>query len=186
MSATRKSYVKSSDYESEEYKFSVSVTRGGKPFAGYDPKRTTSVEEDVMSWKNADHIHAWFVDNVQGGENDYGTYKVHKSMLMSLLSVCEKVLYGSHLVCAPAAFAAAQYVPFSKRQEAKSKLPKVIKNIAAAYKLLPLRDFGQYGLIEYGEAYLQAVEATREWAERMLIDAEANTNSELYYTSFKW
>lgn len=186
MSATRKSYVKSSEYESPEHKYSVSVTRGGKPVVGYDPNRVAYVEEDVMDWDNASHIHAWFVDNVQKGKNDHGTYEVTMDHLMRLLSVCEKVLYGSHLVTKEPVLNSIAFVPFSQRQQAKGSLPKVIKNVAAAYKLLPLRDFGRYGLIEYGEAYLNAVEATREWAERMLVELEGGTKRTIYYSSYTW
>lgn len=43
-------------------------------------------------WRKANHIHNWFVKNVQGGKDDCGTYPVTAKDLMLLRAACVKVL----------------------------------------------------------------------------------------------
>jgi hypothetical protein len=46
----------------------------------------------AMYWRKANAIHRWFVDNVQGGNDDCRTYYVHHSRLRDLLGVINQVL----------------------------------------------------------------------------------------------
>lgn len=48
--------------------------------------------EEVAYWRKANAIHAWFVDNVQGGEDDCATYDVSADQLRELLADTDKVL----------------------------------------------------------------------------------------------
>lgn len=43
-------------------------------------------------WRKANHIHAWFVDHVQGGVDDCEEYVVRKEQLAELRDACETVL----------------------------------------------------------------------------------------------
>jgi hypothetical protein len=51
-----------------------------------------SVEIELGYWRKANHIHKWFVDNVQNGVDNCGEYFVSKADLEMLLTVCEQVL----------------------------------------------------------------------------------------------
>ena len=51
-----------------------------------------SVEIELGYWRKANHIHKWFVDNVQNGVDNCGEYLVRKADLEMLLTVCEQVL----------------------------------------------------------------------------------------------
>lgn len=51
-----------------------------------------SVEIELGYWRKANHIHKWFVDNVQNGVDNCGEYFVRKADLEMLLTVCEQVL----------------------------------------------------------------------------------------------
>lgn len=51
-----------------------------------------SIEEHVGYWRKANQIHNWFVENVQGGEDDCGSYVVSEEQLEELKSLCEQVL----------------------------------------------------------------------------------------------
>lgn len=46
----------------------------------------------VAYWRKANAIHAWFVDNVQGGNDDCGEYLVSRKNLSDLKDVCYDVL----------------------------------------------------------------------------------------------
>lgn len=43
-------------------------------------------------WRKANHIHKWFVENVQDGEDDCKEYYVSIDQLISLYNLCEEVL----------------------------------------------------------------------------------------------
>ena len=44
-------------------------------------------------WRKSNQIHAWFVDNVQGGEDNCGEYYVSREKLMELLTTCQQALF---------------------------------------------------------------------------------------------
>ena len=46
----------------------------------------------LISWRKANQIHKWFVDNAQGGVDDCGTYEIQPNKLKELKDLCSKVL----------------------------------------------------------------------------------------------
>src|SRR5690348_7389057 len=96
----RRVYCKQWEHQKPDERFSVQIARGGKPVSGIDPKRISSVDEEVMCWRKANHIHKWFVDNVMDGEdrNDGRDYEVSDDDLRKLVDVCQKVMNASKLV----------------------------------------------------------------------------------------
>ena len=57
------------------------------------------VEEwnEVGYWRKANAIHRWFVENVQGGVDDCGEYKVTKEQLIQLHNTCNDILNDPNL-----------------------------------------------------------------------------------------
>ena len=55
-----------------------------------DPVREICIE--AMYWRKANAIHAWFVRNVQGGQDDCGNYRVDRTQLQELASLIDQVL----------------------------------------------------------------------------------------------
>jgi hypothetical protein len=51
-----------------------------------------SIWSEIGYWRKANHIHKWFVDCVQDGEDDCEKYEVTESNLLDLKAVCEEVL----------------------------------------------------------------------------------------------
>lgn len=47
---------------------------------------------EIGYWRKANAIHKWFVDNIQDGNDDCGTYYVFIEKLMELKNLCEQVL----------------------------------------------------------------------------------------------
>jgi hypothetical protein len=66
---------------------------------GLDMMLIHNVEEwnEVGYWRKANAIHRWFVDNVQGGVDDCGEYKVTKEQLIQLHNTCNDVLADPNL-----------------------------------------------------------------------------------------
>jgi len=54
--------------------------------------RPTYVVAEAMYWRKANAIHRWFVDNVQDGKDDCGTYPVTREQLGALVQACRNVL----------------------------------------------------------------------------------------------
>lgn len=56
------------------------------------PERITYIEEEAAYWRKANAIHKWFVDNVQEGNDDCGSYYVGREQLRKLLEIVTEVL----------------------------------------------------------------------------------------------
>lgn len=86
----KRTHVRQWDFQKPEEQYNVEVTKGGEPI-NIDPKRVTYVVEEVGYWRKANQIHQWFVENVQGGEDNCAEYYVGSDKLEELLDLCKKV-----------------------------------------------------------------------------------------------
>lgn len=50
------------------------------------------ITAEVGYWRKANAIHKWFVDNIQKGVDDCGSYEVSKNDLLELLNLVDEVL----------------------------------------------------------------------------------------------
>lgn len=57
-----------------------------------------SIDTPLASWRKANAIHRWFVENVQNGEDNCGEYAVSKSALEKLREICQTILDKVKLV----------------------------------------------------------------------------------------
>jgi hypothetical protein len=60
----------------------------------YEQYKVLKPQWEVAYWRKANAIHAWFVDNVQGGKDDCGTYPVNLEQLAGLVQTCKEILLG--------------------------------------------------------------------------------------------
>lgn len=77
-------------FEAEERERLISAIDADRP-----PMRDgsgVSVSFDVAYWRKANAIHQWFVDNVQGGEDDCRDYRVSVEALRELRDLCRGLL----------------------------------------------------------------------------------------------
>jgi hypothetical protein len=51
-----------------------------------------SLVTQAAYWRKANHIHGWFVENVQDGEDNCEPYYVTRDKLKELIDLCEEVL----------------------------------------------------------------------------------------------
>ena len=54
-------------------------------------ERFATVSVNVAYWRKANHIHDWFVREVQGGEDNCGSYYVSREKLRELGELCQRV-----------------------------------------------------------------------------------------------
>jgi hypothetical protein len=181
MYLTKKTYVKNWEHTKDEHRWSISVTRGGKPADFIKPERVREIEEEVCYWRKANAIHIWFVDNVQKGEDDCGTYYVDDEKLQELVNVCAKVLASVQLIDglitngytskdAPP----GQMIPILEKGQ-------VVDDASVAEKLLPTRRGFFFGSTDYDQYYIDDLRHTKETLEAAL--AEDNSNASFYYHS---
>lgn len=176
--------MKNWEHLKPEDRHTVQIARGGKPVSGIDPERISVVEEEVMYWRKANHIHGWFVDNVMddGDQNDGRSYLVEEAHLRALAVVCDHVVKDSKLVKGTV-YAGTVYDKEHPGGLALREAGRVIEDAAVAKNLLPRREGPFFGYYEYDEEYLNDVIDTQGWAVRMLADRKAGVPGEIYYSS---
>jgi hypothetical protein len=76
--------------ENEVYTKIIDSINAGSFSASNFP--AVSVEVNVAYWRKANAIHGWFVDNVQGGEDNCGRYYVTREKLTELQEACIEAL----------------------------------------------------------------------------------------------
>ena len=172
MYAARRVYVKQWNHQSPNERYAVQIAKGGQPVAGIQAERISHMEEEVMYWRKANHIHGWFVDNVQDGKDDCGAYKVSWDKLRELLEICQMVVKASKLVDGKI-ITGTVYDRDHPNGAAQCEPGKVIEDATIAKKLLPTRSGFFFGSEEYDESYLDDIKVTRDWATRMLADDKA-------------
>jgi len=91
MHLTKKTYVKNWNHTPDEQKFSISVKQNGKDHPYIKKDRISYIEENIGYWRKANHIHKWFVDNVQDGVDQCQITYVDHSQLKDLLDLCKEV-----------------------------------------------------------------------------------------------
>ena len=90
MYLNRKQYI-GANYEHHHITGTISLLADGKSIP-IDPKKIRYIEYEGVYWRKANQIHKWFVDNVQCGRDDCGTYEVNVKQLERLISLCKEVL----------------------------------------------------------------------------------------------
>lgn len=87
----RKSYLNNSDFYKEDYRHKVDIKSAPKA-TQIKPENVKYVIEEIAYWRKENHIHKWFVDNVQGGVDDCGEHKVTTEQLKALYDLCRSVV----------------------------------------------------------------------------------------------
>jgi hypothetical protein len=90
MYLTAKKYVSDFGFRPKHKELNASIKESlgfGTEDYGY-----IQVELEVAYWRKSNEIHAWFVDNVQKGTDDCGTYYVSKEKLTELRDLAKKAL----------------------------------------------------------------------------------------------
>lgn len=90
MYLNKRTYVKNWDHM-EPHELTVAAISGPRA-VGVKPERISYVEEEVLYWRKANAIHAWFVANVQNGVDECQTSEVSREQLAELAALCRQVL----------------------------------------------------------------------------------------------
>lgn len=81
------------EYVAEDKRVKLVVPEGANiKVDDIDEAKISFIEVTVMYWRKANHIHRWFVENVQDGNDDCDQYYVSREQLQSLVETCKAVL----------------------------------------------------------------------------------------------
>lgn len=119
----------------------------------------------VGYWRKENHIHKWFVDNVQNGDDDCGRHYVERDDLLKLRKVCEKVVKEAKLI---EGMVENGYTYEGGEKKSFMEAGKVIENAEVISKLLPTTDGFFFGSTDYNEWYLDGVKETIKIIDKCL------------------
>lgn len=142
-----------------------------------------SIFTEVGYWRKANHIHAWFVENVQGGNDDCSYYTVTEDNLMDLKEICEKVVAlnpysidenskffysDASLLTAIGAISPADYMLLAAKLE----------------QILPTESGFFFGSTDYSPYYFKETQDTIDIIERILKQGDFEKEVYLYVSSW--
>jgi hypothetical protein len=90
MYLTKKTYI-GANYEHRGVSGNIDLTIKDSP-VNINLNRVTYISENIGYWRKANQIHNWFVENVQGGEDDCRDYSVSREDFENLLQTVNLVL----------------------------------------------------------------------------------------------
>jgi hypothetical protein len=175
MYLSKKTYVKNWDHMSAEERHEVIVKKNGQEVPSIKKERISSIEESVAQWRKANHIHQWFVDNIQGGDDNCREYYVDRDQLRELVEVCKTV--KESLEKSPKKTVKVE-IGWKNGEKLYDDV-EVFEDTSLAEELLPTQTGFFFGGTEYDEWYLKSLDNTIEMLEP-LLDEEGG---EFYYQS---
>ena len=154
---TAKLYLSNFNKEDKEKKDEINVL-----FRDLDLE-VTQIEFTIHQWRKSNAIHKWFVDNVQDGNDNCGTYYVSEEKLKELLEIINKILN----------------IP------KKEKLANSLKEEYETYEndLLPTEGGFFFGSTDYDEYYIKDLIETKEMLEKILNEKYKDLS---FYYSSSW
>ena len=136
-------------------------------------------DDIAIYWRKANHIHNWFVNNVQDGEDDCGVYEVDVEQLAELAHVCAEVMNHSKLV-------PGKVVSHYEFDDGGKMVPvmvdgMVIEDPTVAEELLPVAEGFFFGGTDYEEWYYEDTKRTFLMLSAMLEHIKQDPESQ-----FSW
>lgn len=87
-----RTFISGYSHETDETKALFNQITEAVGMQDMQDERFVTVNVNVAYWRKANHIHNWFVNNVQDGEDDCKSYWVSREKLMELEEVCRRVV----------------------------------------------------------------------------------------------
>jgi len=184
MYLSKRTYVKNWEHMKPSELHEITVKQGNLVRKDIRPERISNIVEEIIYWRKANAIHAWFVKNVQDGEDDCGDYYVSTENLTELRDLCVKVVKASELV------AGKVMNGYGLTKDGK-KDPnwvdgKLIKDPTVARELLPPQEGFFFGNTDFDEWYLEDIKRTADELTKVLEESEGKGYGGSYYYNSSW
>ena len=141
----------------------------------------STIVTEVAYWRKSNQIHAYFVDNVQNGNDDCGVYDVSKKQLEDLLYKCKEVIriaiMENSQVVNGYAFEDGKSIPRYEDGE-------VIVNADEVAAILPSHGGFFFGSTDYDSYYMDDIKRTIEQLEKILAETDFETEAIYYHSSW--
>lgn len=147
----RSQFARPSDEET------ITVVKDGRTTI-IPPTMPAQLTEEVGSWRKANQIHGWFVDNVQNGEDDCREYDVTCEHLRALSRTVDQVLSNSKLI--PGQVAVGYTLDGGERKYTYVT-GQAIADPEIAQRLLPTRNGFFFGSCDYDAFYREDLRDTQ-------------------------
>lgn len=142
-----------------------------------------SIMDEVGYWRKANQIHNWFVNHVQGGEDDCEYHnEVTKEVLEELLDICQRVLNSCEMVDGQIenGYTTNQYGQRTPIMEEG----KYVKDSSVAEKLLPSCAGFFFGGYDYDEYYVADIKETIDIITKVLETTDFEKEMVYYISSW--
>lgn len=154
-----------------------------------DWTKVKGISEEAGYWRKANAIHQWFVDNVQGGEDECKEHYVERSQLKELRDLCKSILDEAELTETGETY--TMYVTTDGKMTPEERPVKTVSNVEAIKEKLPTASGFFFGSTEYDEWYLQDLTHTVSIIDRIFEADEKEMaatgldypSGDLYYQS---
>lgn len=140
------------------------------------------IEDDLGCWRKANHIHFWFVENVQDNEDDCGYYEVTKEKLIELRDLCKKVLKKVKLVDGHVLHHITYNENFEEIRHMEPGL--VVDKPEICDDLLPRQDGFFFGDTDYDEYYIADLKQTIKIINKVLRTVDFEKEYVIYHSSW--
>ncbi len=134
----------------------------------------------LMYWRKANHIHKWFVDNVQDNNDDCGYYTVSKSKLIELRDTCNKILNSVKLIPTGRTYKVWD-INLGKEVDEPEM---IVSDDLLCEELLPTQDGFFFGSTNYDDYYYESVKYTRDGINKLLTELDFDEYDVEYSSSW--
>ena len=140
------------------------------------------IHEQVGYWRKANHIHNWFVENIQDGVDDCDYHReVTEEDLRELIDVCHEVLCSCEMVDAKIRVG----TQYSQGKETPiMEDGQYIKDPSVAERLLPCTSGFFFGGTEYDNYYVDSIRDTIDMLNKVLETTDFDTQMVYYVSSW--
>ncbi len=136
---------------------------------------------EIAYWRKANEIHNYFVEYVQHGVDDCGTYDVSKKQLEDLLYKCKEVeriaVLEKSKVVNGYTFENGKEIPMYEDGE-------VIANAEEVAAILPTQGGFFFGSTDYDKYYMEDIKYTIDILEKILAETDFETEAIYYHSSW--
>ena len=136
---------------------------------------------EIAYWRKANEIHNYFVEYVQHGVDDCGTYDVSKKQLEDLLYKCKEVeriaVLEKSKVVNGYTFENGKEIPMYEDGE-------VIVNAEEVAAILPTQGGFFFGSTDYDKYYMEDIKYTIDILEKILEETDFGTEAVCYHSSW--
>ena len=185
MYLSKRTYVKNWEHMKPSELHEITVKQGNLVRKDIRPERISNIVEEIMYWRKANAIHAWFVKNVQDGEDDCGDYYVSTEKLTELRDLCVKVVKASELVAGKTKNGRSYDAQHPKGIDGVEE-GKVIKDPTVARELLPPQEGFFFGNTDFDEWYFEDIERTADELTKVLAEPEGKGYGGSFYYHSSW